>query len=100
MVYVSIFKVWNGDEPPPHCPCELKPRASPGHDLLLCGGEMKSWSISEYEGVHIFRCEECDVFVTWIPDYVASGPTCPSCGGFASRSPCKHCGNDVGMEDP
>ncbi len=91
MVYVSIFKVWNGDEPPTHCPCNCYYHA-----------EMKSWSIGEYEGVHIFKCDSCDVFVTWIPDYLSKPgePTCPSCGGYASRSPCKHCGNDVGMEDP
>lgn len=25
-------------------------------------------------------------------------PTCPACGYVASKSPCKYCGNDVGME--
>lgn len=90
MVYVSIFKVWNGDEPPPRCPDDG------------CDGEMRHWTIDLSEGRHIFRCEECDVFVTWIPDYCSSeqGPVCPACGGYASKSPCKHCGNDVFMEDP
>lgn len=97
MVYVSIFKVWNGDEPPPHCPCLRIEGSKKWGD---CDGKMKHYTIDEYEGVHIFRCEECDVFVTWIPDYCSSeqGPVCPGCGGYASRSPCKHCGNDVGME--
>ena len=25
-------------------------------------------------------------------------PRCPACGGVASQAPCKHCGNDIGME--
>lgn len=60
MVYVSIFRIWNGVEPPPHCPCD-------------CSGEMKHWTIDRFEGVHIFRCDSCDVFVTWYPDFLAHG---------------------------
>ena len=26
-------------------------------------------------------------------------PTCPACGFVASKSPCKYCGNDTGMEE-